>query len=193
MGRLIVVAGVPGTGKSLLGSRLARRLGCRFTTVSWIVLEKGLWRAYDPLRRSFIIDEEGLRREIKRVIEGGCMILETHWLEPLKEVTTTIGKIIVTRTRPTVLLRRLKRRGWPPRKIAENVEAEMLGIIALEAARLLPERVWEVDTTSSPEESLEKAMEGLAAREARCCIDWLSILGEEEIEELLNYTTRHLG
>ncbi|BES82539.1 adenylate kinase family protein [Pyrodictium abyssi] len=186
---MIVVAGTPGTGKSLLGSNIARLLGRRFATISWIVLEKGLWVQYDARRRSFVIDYEGLLGALRRYTG---YVVETHWLEPFEELLDVVEGVIVTRCNPVVLLRRLERRGWPPQKVAENVEAELMGVIAEEARRLAGKGipVVEIDTTrGSPAQNAVDAVEMLRRGEVRCCIEWLSVLQEEELGFLLEKLT----
>lgn len=186
---LLVVAGVPGTGKTILGSWLARVLGLRFTTLSWLVLEHGAWRGYDPERRSFIVDMDRLCAYMPRV----GAVVETHWVQGVVGCGVKPSAIVLLRCNPLILLRRLMLRGWPPRKVAENVEAEMLGVVAaeaLQAAESTGAMLVEVDTSHDPDPA------GVAAHIARlldrgvegrgCCIDWLELLGDEGMEELLS-------
>ncbi|WP_236698180.1 adenylate kinase family protein [Pyrodictium occultum] len=179
------MAGVPGTGKSLVGSRVARLLLRRFTTLSWIVLEKGLWTGYDADRRSFIADYDRLVREIRYYQD---YVVETHWLEPFETILDAIEAVVVTRCNPLVLLERLQRRGWPPAKIAENVEAELVGVVAAEARRLVDKGVpvVEIDTTQmDPDDAAKLVVDMIGRGVSRCCIDWLSVLEGDELGFLL--------
>jgi len=183
---LVVVAGVPGTGKTSVGSRLARLLGLGFTTLSWLVLEHGAWRGYDRERRSFVVDVERLCEVLPR--RG---VFETHWLGVLAECSVRPDAVVVTRCHPLVLLRRLQRRGWPLRKVAENVEAELVGVVASEALGFaeqgLAGLVLEVDTSSiGVEEAVRRIVEGLRRGGGSCCIDWLEVLGEDRLLSLLS-------
>lgn len=190
---LLVVAGVPGTGKTVLGSWLARVLGLKFASISWLALEHGAWKGYDVERRSFILDMDRLCRHMPR--EG--FVIETHWLRGIIECGVKPEVIVLLRCNPIVLLRRLKRRGWPPRKVAENVEAEMLGVVAVEAlqaAESTGAALVEVDTSSDPDpvdvaEHIGKLLlEGKG--DSRCCIDWLTLLSEDEVAALLSELSR---
>ncbi|ABM80342.1 adenylate kinase family protein [Hyperthermus butylicus] len=184
---LLVIAGTPGAGKSVLGSRLARLLKLRFTTISWLVLYNGLWVEYDAQRRSFVIDYEGL---LKLLTGLRGYIVETHWLEPFEELGREhVEFIVVVRCNPLILLERLKRRGWPARKIIENVEAELVGVIASEARSLLDKGipVFEVVTSNTtPDKLALEVLEAIRLRKTRCCIDWLSVLREEELSRLIS-------
>ena len=189
----LVVAGVPGTGKTILGTWLARVLGLRFTSISWLVLEYGAWRGYDVERRSFVVDMDRLCRHIPR--EG--FVIETHWLQGIVECGVNPEAIILLRCNPLALLKRLRRRGWPPRKVAENVEAELLGVIvteALQAAESAGAMLVEVDTSSNPDPVgvAERVGKLLAEelRELKCCIDWLTLLSENELDALFSELSR---
>lgn len=184
----IIVFGVPGTGKSVIGSRLARRIGYRFITLSWFVLQNGYWRDYDRQRRSFIIDYEALLSGLSDLLNERYVI-ETHWLEPFLEALNPL-LIIFTRTHPLVLFERLKRRAWPHKKIVENVEAELLGVLVPEVEIALDKgiRVLELDTSNvSVQEAVDKILEFLRNRDkvVECCIDWLSRLNENELEKIM--------
>ena len=189
----ILVVGVPGTGKTALATRLARKKGCQYLNLSWFVLEKGLWRGYDRERRSFIVDFDGLVGSL-RSLSPSCYVFDTHWVEPFHIARVAVERVIVLRTEPLVLLERLERRAWPPGKVAENVEAELLGVLSTEALEFYNGLVWEVDTTGkSVEESLAEALESLSSTGRRCCIDWLSVMDEERLDKVLAYIERHKG
>ncbi|MET1128192.1 MAG: AAA family ATPase [Thermoproteota archaeon] len=187
---MILLFGVPGTGKTALGAQLSRLLGRRLITVSWLVLWKGLWIGYDKDRRSFIIDEEGFRRALRKLDEK--TIVETHWIEPFVDLADRVEALVVTRCDPRVLKKRLERRGWPRRKIAENVEAELLGLVASEVqqmARAAPEAALiEVDTSSrSPRKAALSVLEAIRERRrSQCCIDWMALLGEDAVFSMLS-------
>ncbi len=186
--RVILVAGVPGTGKSVVSSRLSRILGCRTLGLSVFVLERGLWVSYDAERRSFVIDEDGLVRELER-LEWSCMIVDTHWVEPFIKAGYQVEHVILLRCNPRELIRRLERRGWPPRKVAENVESELLGVLVGEVLEYVGSRkVYEIDTTGRRvEDTVAEAYKAIMGRMSRCCIDWTQVLSEDELREVLRY------
>ena len=180
---MIVVVGVPGVGKTVLGVRLARKLGKKFTTISWIVLEKGLWRNYDWETRSFVVDEEKLVEVLRDYRE---FVVETHWLNPFYTVREIVELVVLVRCNPLILLRRLRRRNWPPGKIRENVEAELLGVLVEEARRIGDEYsipIVEVVGENNVEEIIREVY---SLEKRRCCIDWMSILSEEEQDKLFS-------
>jgi len=184
LSRVVLVAGVPGTGKSTLARWLARRLNGVHLNLTKLVLEKGLWTSYDRNRRSFVIDYERLLETLRRLFAGERLIVfDTHWLEVVKDVNVEPDRVIILRTNPLVLAERLSVRGWPQRKIAENVEAELLGVVSREAVECFGESlVYEIDTSRvAVQEAVELACRAIEERLSSCCIDWLSVLDEREL------------
>ena len=87
----------------------------------------------------------------------------------------TADMVIVLRCRPSVLAARLRSRGYPEQKVAENAEAEALDVILVESVETGRE-VYEIDTTGiSPEEAAEAVHEILAGEKEKYAIgniDW---------------------
>ena len=136
---IIVVAGVPGAGKTTLGRLLARAWGLAFLRLSSLVLEHGAWSRYDPAGRGFVIDVEGVCGVLRGYVERlGGFVLETHWPGVVSEcgLSGLVRGVVAVRCRPGVLSARLRRRGWRCGKLVENVEAEALGVVAREAYEL---------------------------------------------------------
>jgi adenylate kinase len=83
--------------------------------------------------------------------------------------------VVVLRCRPSVLEKRLLAREWPLAKVRENVEAEALDVILVEAVESSVETV-EVDTTEMSEglvvAALEEILAGERAKYAIGNVDW---------------------
>ncbi|NPA05308.1 MAG: AAA family ATPase [Crenarchaeota archaeon] len=191
----ILLAGTPGTGKTRVGLILARLTNYVFTTVTWLVLENRLWSSYDPKTYSFIIDENLFYHYLEEQLPAKRMIIDTHWVEPFARIRSQVEYCIVLRTRPDQLWRRLEARGWPPSKIADNVEAELVGLIAREALESFPDRVYEVDTTNKrPADTAQEILEAIRARKRTTKpIDWLSETPEQELTRILEMLARARG
>ena len=188
---MILIVGVPGTGKTVIGVNLARRVyGSTkfFHTLSWLVLERAAWLRYDQGKRSFVVDGEKVCRVLSGL--GEPLVLESSWAGIVELCGHPLPSlIVVTRTNPLVLLRRLKRRGYPWSKVVENVEAEFMGVVAVEAyeiGKTLGVSVLEVESTSTVEAVIDRIMASLRGRGGySCCIDWSRLLKGDELEELL--------
>ncbi|WP_048148539.1 adenylate kinase family protein [Methanolacinia paynteri] len=136
------ISGIPGTGKSSV-SAVLKRMGYD------VVLQNDTTGNYficdDPDRDTAVIDEDLWASEFRPVdgiVEGHL----THLLE--------CDRLVILRCRPDVLKERLVLRGYSSEKVRENVEAEALDTILIEALENHKEDIiLELDTTErTPEE-----------------------------------------
>ena len=165
------ITGTPGTGKSTVGRLLAQR-GLFVVEVGDLCRRHGIY-SYIENGETLVIDEgklseflSGYLREIEEAVVVGH--LSHHYPEP--------ASVVVLRTRPDVLEERLRSKGWPRRKIEENVEAEALDIILAEALEMHGGKVSEIDTTAlSPGEVCERVIQvhRLGRRYPPKARDWL--------------------
>jgi len=192
MGGLIVVAGVPGTGKTSVSRELALLTG--FTTIELgeYALEKGFILGFDDERKTYVIDEERLAMEIARHagMQDKPIIVSTHYPEILQP--EVVDKVFVLRTHPLVLEKRLMDKGWDRRKISENIMAEILGVVAYNAVTAFGEdKVYEIDTSNTSPRDVAMLILGILRGETRVepgiHIDWLSTLPFEVVARFDSY------
>ncbi len=189
MGKAIVISGTPGTGKTSVAKELSKRLNARYIELSSLVISKGLYEEFDKERGSYVINEELLKNYIRRVVteSKGYVVIDSHYGEIIDD--DIIEKIFVLRLHPRELLSRLKSKGWPGRKIAENVEAEIIGVCTYNAINEHPSyKVCEVDVTGKTVneivEFIIKVLEGKCS--CKVHVDWLS----EQLEDVINELNR---
>ncbi len=147
MKRLIIaVSGTPGTGKSKVARVLARRLNAHLIDLNELIREKKIYtRDADG---TLVADERKMRAEFARVMkktEGHIVVegLLAHLLQ-----TKYLTHVIVLRTHPKVLERRLRARKYFGAKLRDNIEAEALSIVLWEAVQAHGvDKVYEIDTT----------------------------------------------
>lgn len=181
--RLVFVTGTPGVGKTVLARRLANELGLRFVELSRLVKLQGLYSGYDRPRRSYIIDEAGVRRYWARTVGDGVVVASHFLVKGLHLGPGTVG--VVLRLDPVVLWRRLRARGWSRSKTWENVESELLDVCYFDAVRVLGRRrVFEIDTTGKSRSGTFR--EGLGVVEGRAKahippVDWLRVYDPIEL------------
>ncbi|MBC7115296.1 MAG: adenylate kinase [Archaeoglobi archaeon] len=158
---MIGITGTPGTGKST-AAEILRKKGWRVLNLNEYIEKKGLFEDFDELRESWVVDEEKLREHFLSIgEEGKNLIVEGHLSHFLP-----CEKVIVLRAHPKELERRLRKKGYDERKIRENIEAEALDVILVEALENC-EEVHEIDTTSkTPEEVAELIEEIIRGRVA---------------------------
>ncbi|MCS7102944.1 MAG: AAA family ATPase [Candidatus Korarchaeum sp.] len=176
---ILVVIGAPGSGKTVVAKALSERLGCKYLNAGDLALEKGYVLERDLERDSYVIDDDKVKEEISRIIEATpCLVLET--ISPYSVPEERVSLVVVVRCRPSLLLKRLKERGYNSRKIRENIEYEAVDGPLFDAMEIASEeRVVEVDgCEGSLEDELNYILSGKRYRRFNWTQDFLSILEE---------------
>jgi adenylate kinase len=150
----IAVTGTPGVGKTSACSKIKCMPVYR---VYDLVDVFGVATEYDRKRKTKEVDVCRLSKKIAKL--EGDMILEGHFSHMLNPDVA-----IVLRCSPKVLEKRLKRKGWPEKKIRENVEAEAVDVILIESLENVPD-VCEIDTTDMTDSQVAKAIERIVKGE----------------------------
>jgi adenylate kinase len=177
---ITLIAGTPGSGKTIVGRLLSRELDCNHTTSSELARQAGIIVRDYTGRYTSVIKEDELSKLISLTInlsKGKCLVLETIypsiWLEH-DEVQREIPLVLLLRCHPIELYQRLKQaRDWPEDKVLENTVAEAFNIVGEE---LLPYEhdVIEVDTSGKqPLQVVEEFWGKLERWETGIRIDWL--------------------
>ncbi|WP_054840431.1 AAA family ATPase [Thermococcus sp. JCM 11816] len=148
---IIAVTGTPGVGKTTISKLLAEKLGYEYVNLRDYALEKGIG---EMKGEELEIDVDELRETFERDFQGKNVVADSHLSHFLKA-----DLVIVLRANPKLIAERLKERGGYGReKLGENVEAELVDVILVEALEE-NENVIEVDTTGkTPEEVVEEIL-----------------------------------
>ncbi|MEM3395713.1 MAG: adenylate kinase family protein [Thermoplasmata archaeon] len=158
---IIALTGTPGTGKTAVAKELRKR-GLKIVDIRSFARYCGALGAYIKGEDTFELDIELLGKEIElecRKMEMN-VVIEGH----LAHLISCVTQIVVLRCAPTVLYSRLKRKKWRVKKIWENVEAEAIDLILIEALES-GKPVSEIDTTfTKPDEVADKIMEMVRGR-----------------------------
>lgn len=152
---IISVTGTPGVGKTTLSKILAERLDYEYVGVKEFAMEKGIGTEVgDELE----IDVDELADAMLREFRGKDVIIDGHLSH-----FVPADIVIVLRAHPKLVAERLKERGYSKKKLAENVEAELIDVILVEALEE-NENVIEVDTTGKTPENVADEIIGLIKR-----------------------------
>jgi adenylate kinase len=150
MSMIIALSGTPGTGKTAVSEQL-RKNNYKVLDINKIAKEQNFLVSYDKSRDTHEVDLDGLNeyfhQELDRSeLEGSPPIfLEGH----LAHLIDNIDGVIVLRCHPQILKERLQTKNWSETKIRENLEAEALDVITIEAVEKHGEdKVFEVDTSN---------------------------------------------
>jgi len=150
----VAVTGTPGVGKTA-ACALVRSLPVR--NVNDLAEELGAVRGYDRRRKSKEVDVRVLARKVAKL--DGDMIVEGHFSHNLG-----VDLAIVLRCSPRVLAKRLEAKGWSKAKVQENVEAEAIDVVLIEAVDRVRE-VCEVDTTRRTPLGVARAIDSICRGE----------------------------
>ena len=189
--KIVCISGTPGVGKTALAKRLAQILELEHVELSRHVIEKGLYQSFDEERGTYVIDEDAVRSYIRSLYSSiGPFVLDSHYAELAPR--DLVELLVVLRLDPRELRKRLAARGWSARKIAENVEAELLSIPTRNAVEELGEElVAEVDATGkSVDELAEEVLAILFGEKPYALgprIDWMTLIPLSELDELLRF------
>lgn len=154
---LVALTGTPGTGKSTAGELM--RSGRTVIELSELVRMGKVSTVLDRQRDSLEVDTDELDEAVRKELAGRDALLVGHLSHFL-----SVDLIIVLRCRPSVLASRLRARGWPERKVRENIEAEGCDVILVESVDSGREVV-EIDTTELTAERTAGAIEEILAGE----------------------------
>lgn len=177
--RVYIITGTPGVGKTTVSMVLAELLEASHVNLSELAANENFITGYDEPRDTSIADMEKLKREVAGIIDSfqGSLIIEGHYshdIIPPKSVTMAF----VLRRAPWELEIELKKRGYSPEKVKENVEAELISVCLSETIENMDSgKVCEIDSTGKDvEEVVGELVAIIEGRKPCCfgCIDWLS-------------------
>lgn len=188
---LIGLTGTPGTGKTSVSRLLEKKRNWKVIHLNDLIIEKHLYTETDEKRDSVIVDMELVRDYLQEASDEYALkreqgekneveIIESHLAHHIADV------VIVLRLCPPELKTRLEIRGYSEEKITENVEAEALDVILVEAFEWC-KKVFEINTTGKSIEEvgqdIEKIIDNiLNGKEAKLSeykpgsIDWIDMV-----------------
>jgi adenylate kinase len=178
-------------GKTTISKILSGKLGGRHIELTLYAMENGLIIRDDPERDTKIVDMDALQTAIEKEMEQTekPLIIDGHYSHELLE-KDQVSLVIVLRKAPWALHEVLQNRLYSYEKIWENIDAEIMGVIAGEALEEFPvEKLYEADTTDKkPEETVEEIMDVIKGITPRGIepIDWITY--PETLRVLVNRT-----
>ena len=181
-----LITGTPGVGKTTQCRKLAKWLSAPCVTVGELLMKTPFVRYLPELDTYEVVDLHGARALVYEAAKPGSVV-DAHVVElsPDPEV------VVVLRKAPDRLYEELKERGWPLRKILDNVWAEMLDVVYTKALERWGD-VAQIDVTwRTPEETFELLK--LCIGEKNCLrdkVDWLSYAEEKGFLDFIERLSR---
>ncbi|MGC9169568.1 MAG: adenylate kinase family protein [Thermoproteus sp.] len=166
----VLITGTPGVGKTTVCRAVAQVLRVKCVEAAAVLAGKP-FTSWDPHSLTYdIVDVEAAREELAKELTGDY-ILDTHVLD----IVDDVDRVFVLRKRPDVLFKDLADRRWPLHKILDNVWAELLDYIYVEARGKWGD-IYQIDVTNRS--SLQTAEAVVNCLRNGACIDeevdWLA-------------------
>ena len=144
---IVALTGTPGTGKTSVCTAISESpkfsIQYRIIDLNKLVFSEGIHAGKDEKRDSYAVELGKLEKKVKhsQIPEGVDVLMEGHLSHLLPA-----DIVIVLRTEPREIMKRLGKRDYSQEKIRENADAEALDVILVESVELC-DNVFEIDTT----------------------------------------------
>jgi len=131
--KVICISGTPGTGKTVLAKKIAKKLGYTCIDVKKVIKDNKLNKEYDKKRRTYIVDVKELNQILVGLIKKSKkqLIIDSHLSHELPKKYVRL--CIITKCSLKELGKRLKKRKYNKNKIRENLDSEIFDICLIEA------------------------------------------------------------
>lgn len=158
----VVVTGTPGCGKTLHCEYLALHLEGEFThlNISDVAKERDCIVERDVGRDTDVVDADRLVDAITPDLEKGGVLVDWHSCDAFPE--DLVDLVVVLRCDNLVLYDRLTARGYKDSKVQENLDCEIMGVVAEEARESYDEDVV-IELVSESAQGMEENCERIVA------------------------------
>ena len=159
-----VITGSPGTGKHTVGKMLAEKTNLEITDINLLAKKSRLCKEMNGILE---VDTKAL----SKIMENTAGIIIGH-LAPY--VVKQAKTVIVLRKSPYELEKVYEQRNYSKEKTSENIQAEILGIIAYDTLQIFPDLI-QIDATNCSPEMTLSYMENRSNH----TVDWLHLVSEK--------------
>jgi len=192
--KIILVTGTPCVGKTSVSRKLAAKLNALHIDLAELVKREKLYSEIDTERNSLIADLDKVSQKIKKIIQKAKsdVIIDGHYAVHVV-APEVVNFVFVLRKDPRKLKTLMEERGYPSRKLWENLEAEILDVCLSEAIEVCGKnKVCEIDATDKSIDEIVDEILGIIDGKRRCYVGIVDWLGKLEKEGVLDYFLKNL-
>ena len=161
----IFISGTPTVGKTTIAEKLSDDLDAYLIKINDLALENNCVLGVDEDKGYKVIDIEKLDEKLQEVLNSlpsdKIAIVEGH----LTHLCSNPDCVIILRAHPNILRKRLADREYSESKIHENLEAEALGVCAVEAYEIHGDLVQEIDVSNLSTDEIASEIKEIIAGE----------------------------
>ncbi|UCD01785.1 MAG: adenylate kinase family protein [Promethearchaeota archaeon] len=187
----LVISGTPGSGKSSVAKEISNLIGAKIISLNELAISDKFSFEYDEDRKTYIVDFEIFLpyilekiEEIKKKNNPAFLIIESHFSDIIPE--KFIDYAFILRCDPDELGKRLEKKNYASKKVAENIQAEILGnCVNYFIQKQMKGPLFEIDTTNLSIRSVAKIIIDIVVKNKDGNeyfigkIDWLEKLFQE--------------
>lgn len=181
----LVITGNPGVGKHTISKILAKKLNYEILDINKIAL-----KSMNVKKNSGTvdIDTKKLKNIIKKMIKKKSLIV--GHLAPYVLTKSQVKAVIVLRKNPYNLISIYKERKYTHQKMIENLDSEILGVIAYDSIKKFGKnKVYQIDVTKKPLAKIVKKIQAIFEnnfKEDR--VDWLTlVVHKNDLKKFFTY------
>jgi len=145
---IIAISGTPGTGKTAVAKRVAKETGFEYASLNELAEKMNLYEGFDRERNAKIVSTERISEAVKKRRKDN-IVIESHYAQDVYS-----DLLIILTCELKELKKRLTEKGWPERKINENMEAEIMEVCRQDAYEE-GKKFFVVDNTGNIEETVK--------------------------------------
>ena len=179
---MIVITGNPGVGKHTVAELLSDELQYEIFDINKIAIDEGI---IEKKSETSDVDVNKMHGFLQDKISNES-ILVGH-LAPYVIDSKYVSAVIVLRKHPDKLEEIYQQRNYSKKKTQDNIQSEVLGIIAFDAEKEFGrEKMFHIDTSKiSPSQVVNKIKKIISGEFQDERIDWLDIITQEnELERI---------
>ena len=178
-------------GKTSVSHKLASKINARYIGVTELVRNENLIASIDEERKTLVADTKKLQDRLMDILSTveSNLIIEGHYAVDVVP-KNDVYAVFVLRRDPDELKNILEERGYPEKKVWENLASEILDVCLWDSLSACgAHKVCEIDVSNKPVEVVVEEIVMVLEKKKECrygIVDWLGKLEKTgQLEEYL--------